>query len=568
MQRSKTSALPWLIGKIKRYIPGVFLLAALNAVQAYTYIELALLSETIIDAATTVIGTQAFAGVSDLLTLPQLYVPALQIAGVIVLQVILSIVCANIRVRVNGRIDIRLRQSTFDALMGKEYEQFHHYHSGELMNRLTADITGVSNGVTNIIPSAVSMLTKLIGGLVVLTRISPVFTAVIVGFGLVLALCSRVYGKYSKRMYKACQETEGKTRSFMQESLGNLLSIKAFSNEPYIEERLMYHQLNNFRMRIKQNTVSNIGNVTVYLLLNAAYYMALVWGAVCLVAGTLTFGTLTALLQIFQQLKLPLRNASSVIPQYYAMVAAAERLKEVEALRDEEKPIDAEQKQQLLSSFRAISVRDLSFAYEGETLVLENTNVTLNKGEIVVLMGESGMGKSTLMKLVLSILRPLSGAMDVVCQEETVPLNASVRCLFSYVPQGNAVVAGTLRENVAFFRSDVTDERILQALKLACLDDFVDTLPDGLDTSLGERGFDLSEGQAQRVAIARALVNEAPILLLDECTSALDEATESALLKNIKAMTDKTVLMISHRKAAVNGCDRIWYLRDRKIVEE
>ena len=568
MRRSKSSAMPWLVHRIKRYVPGVFLLAVLNAIQAYTYIELALLSETIIDAATAIINNKTVTGVSELLSLPELYIPALQIAGVIALQVILSVVCANIRVRVNGRIDIRLRQSAFNALMGKEYEQFHHYHSGELMNRLTADVTSVSSGVTNIIPSAVSMLTKLIGGLVVLTRISPVFTMVLVGFGLILMLCSRVYGKYSKRMYKACQETEGKTRSFMQESLGNLLSIKAFSNEPYIEERLMHHQLNNFRMRIKRNAVSNIGNVTVYLLLNAAYYLALVWGAVCLVAGTLTFGTLTALLQIFQQLKLPLRNASSVIPQYYAMIASAERLQELELLRDEEKAIEEEQKQRLLSTFRAINVQDLSFAYEGETPVLENTNVTLNKGEIVVLMGESGMGKSTLMKLILSILRPLSGSMQVAFENETLPLNASVRCLFSYVPQGNAVVAGTLRENVAFFRSDVTDDRVLQALKLACLDGFVDTLPDGLDTSLGERGFDLSEGQAQRVAIARALVNEAPILLLDECTSALDEVTESLLLQNIKAMTDKTVLMISHRKAAINGSDRIWYLRDRQIFED
>ncbi len=559
------SALPWLFQKTKRYLPGVFLLAALNGLLAYSYIELALLSETIIDAATDVIKTSIVRDFSEWLTLPELYVPALQILGVILLQVVLNILCANVRVRVNGNVDICLRQTVFSALMHKEYEQFHHYHSGELMNRLSADITHVSGGVTGLIPAAVSMLTKLVGGLVVLTAISPVFTAVLLGAGLILMLCSRVYGKHMKRLHKACQETEGKTRSFMQEGLGNLLSIKAFSNEPYIEERLLQHQRDNFRMRIKRNTVSNIGNTAIYLLLNGAYYVALVWGAVCLVAGTLTFGMLTALLQIFQQLKLPLRNASSLMPQYYAMLASAERLQELELLNDEESTLDENQKQRLLQSFRALSVRDLSFAYEGESPVLENVTVTLKKGEIVALMGESGAGKSTLMKLMLSILRPADGNIYVECKEGERPLNASARCLFAYVPQGNAVMAGTLRENVSFFRAAVTDDQIHQALKFACLDGFADTLPNGLDTPLGERGFALSEGQAQRVAIARALVNEAPVLLLDECTSALDEVTESMLLKNIKNMTDKTVLMISHRHSAVDGCDRVWHLRDKKV---
>ncbi len=562
------SALPWLVNKTKRYLPGVFLLAILNGVLAYSYIALALLSEIIIDAATKLIQAGAIRELSEWLALPELYVPALQILGVILLQVVLNVLCANVRVRVNGNIDIRLRQTVFSALMHKEYEQFHHYHSGELMNRLSADITHVSGGVTGLIPAAVSMLTKLIGGLVVLTRISPVFTAVLLGVGLVMVLCSRMYGKHMKRLHKACQETEGKTRSFMQEGLANLLSVKAFSNEPYIEERLLQHQRDNFRMRIKRNTVSNVGNTAIYLLLNGAYYVALVWGAVCLVAGTLTFGTLTALLQIFQQLKLPLRNASSLMPQYYAMLASAERLQELELLTNEESPLDDAEKQRLLKSFSALSVRNLSFAYEGESPVLQNVNVTLKKGEIVALMGESGAGKSTLMKLMLSILRPADGEIFVEQGEGQIPLGASARCLFSYVPQGNAVMAGTLRENVAFFRPDVTDDQINKALKWACLDGFADTLPNGLDTPLGERGFDLSEGQAQRVAIARALVNEAPVLLLDECTSALDEPTESTLLKNIKSMTDKTVLMISHRHTAVDGCDRVWHLRDQQIEEK
>lgn len=563
----KSSTVSWLFSKTRRSLIGVVLLALVNAVLALSFIWLALLSETLIDTAATLMKTYSYTDVWECIQLPQVYIPALQVMAVIVLQILLNITAASLRVRTAGKLEMRLRASLFSSLLKKEYGAFHRYHSGEMLNRLTADVNHMVNGVTGLIPAAVSMLTKLVGGLIVLARISPWFTVAMVGLGLLLMIGSRFYGKPLKRLHKECQETDGKTRSFMQETLGNLLSVKAFSNERSMEDRLEERQRDNFLLRIKRMRVSNVGNTVIYLVLTGAYYLALIWGVLCLIAGTLTFGTLTALLQIFEQLKMPLRNASSLLPQYYAMLASAERLEELESLPCEESGLPSAEQTHLVTEFSKLVFDKLSFAYDADTSVLENVSFTLQRGEIVSLIGESGIGKSTLMKLVLSILKPQEGALYAECGEKAVPLTAATRSLFSYVPQGNAVFAGTLRENVAFFRRDVSDKAVETALQLACLDTFVNTLPNRLDTMLGEHGFDISEGQAQRVAIARALLSDAPVLLLDECTSALDNATETQLLRNIKQMTDKTVLMISHRNTTVSGGDRVLRLADRELTE-
>ncbi len=567
-QPKSPSSASWLFFKIKSFVPGIVFLALINAILALSFIWLALLSETLIDTAALIMQDPPSQSVWDCLLLPQIYIPALQVMGIVILQILLNIFSSLVRVKTSGRLEISLRETVFSSLLRKEYEQFHRYHSGELLNRLTADISHVVNGVTGLIPAAVSMLTKLVGGLWVLTRISPWFTVAMVGLGLVLVIGSRFYGKPLKKLHKACQETDGKTRSFMQEALENLLSVKAFSGENAMEDRLDTCQQTNFLLRIKRVRVSNIGNTVIYLALTGAYYLALIWGVVCLIAGTLTFGTLTALLQIFEQLKQPLRNASSLLPQYYAMLASAERLEELEQLPAEEAPLMADDRYQLLTAFSALSAEDIAFAYDRDTPVLDHLSFTVHRGEIVSLVGESGIGKSTLMKLVLSILRPQNGKLTAICGEKVFPLTAATRALFSYVPQGNAVFAGTLRENLSLFRSSVSDEAVQKALHLACLDAFLADLPDGLDTVLGEHGFDISEGQAQRIAIARALLSDAPVLLLDECTSALDNATETQLLCNIKELTDKTVLMISHRSTTVAGGDRVLRLADHRLTEE
>ena len=558
----------WLLSKTKYCLPGVGVLSVLYAVLAYSSIQVALFSQSLIDEAVKLITDGTVTDIGACLRLPALYMPIAGVAAVVVLQILLNVLGSAWGVRLTAKLEIRLQQDVFSTLLHSRYESFRHYHSGELIHRLTADVQQVVSGVVTWIPSAVSMLTKLISGWIVLWGISPPFAAVFAAFGAVISVCSRFYGAYMKRLHKACQETEGRTRACMQEQFGNVEAVKAFSGEERVEKQLHLRQLENYRLRIKRNNLNNVGNTALYLLVNGAYYGGLVWGAVCLIGKTMTFGMLTALLQIFGQLQTPLRNASSLLTQYYAMMASVERLQELETLPKEETSPSLAEQQRYRAAFSALQGTDITFAYENEEPILERTAFFVNRGEVVTLVGRSGIGKSTLMKLVLAILYPAGGELEAVCGEERLPLSAATRFLFSYVPQGRTVFAGTLRDNLSFFRDGLTEQELNAAVKTACLDELVASLPEGLDTELGEHGFDISEGQAQRIAIARALLNDAPILLLDECTSALDKETENRILQNIRAMTDKTVLMISHRDAAVEGSDRIYLVRDHQLIEQ
>lgn len=565
--KTGTSLLHWLVRQAKRRLPAVVLLTVINAVVALSFIRLALLSQQLIDTAAELMTAAPVDTVWDYFRMPALYLPALELMGIILLQVVLNVIGSNLHVRAAGKLEMGLRQSLFSTLMKKEYSELRGFHSGELLNRLTSDVSIVVSGVIGIVPAAVSMLAKLIGGLAVLTMISPWFTLVLVVLGGVVVAGSRVYGIYVKRFHKRCQETEGETRAFLQESMENFLTVKAFFNEKRMSIRLKQYQKKNYKQKIARNTVNNIGNTGVYLVLTGAYYVALLWGVVCLIAGTLTFGSLAALLQIFEQLKAPLRHASGILPQYYSMMASAERLQELERLADEQyEPLPASA-DTLFASFSALHMKGVTFHYDDDTPVLSNVTVSLKRGEVVALIGESGIGKSTLMKLLLSIHSPNSGDLSLQCGTVTVPISCAARLFFSYVPQGNTMLAGTVRENVTFFREDITDDAIYTALRLACLDEFVEALPKGLDTLIGEHGLGISEGQAQRFAIARALLMEAPILLLDECTSALDASTEKQVLENIRSMTDKTVLMISHKNTAVQGNDRVLRLEHGLLQE-
>lgn len=564
-QNTRQTALRWLLGKSRRQLPAVVVLGLFNMLAAGLSLWLALLSKDLIDAANVLILRPLPQDVWQCISRPEIAVPAIRVLCAIVAQVVLNILISNLRVRAAGRLEMSLKQTLFCALMHAEYTAVHRYHSGELMNRLTADAALVAQNFVGLLPSALSMFTRLVGGIAVLAVISPWFTVGVLAVGVMVVFLSRFYGGYAKKFHKICQETDGKTRSFMQEVLSNLLCVKAFSNQSYMEERLDALQQHNFRERVRRNMVSNFGNTGAYLLLTTAYYVMLLCGVLLMIAGTITVGTLAALLQIFEQLQAPLRSASGLLTKYYSTIASAERLWELERLEKEKiEPLPLS-KEELFRSFTQLSIRQLTFAYDEATPVLNGVDMTVKRGEITALVGESGIGKSTVMKLILAILTPQTGEMSLICGEQKLKVNAATRDFFAYVPQGNTVLSGTLRENVAFFRPHISDKRIEQALHLACLDDFLQSLPEGLDALIGEHGYGVSEGQAQRIAIARALLNEAPVLLLDECTSALDPQTEKQLLGNIRELTDKAVLMVSHKSSAVQGCNTVLRLQNGKL---
>jgi ATP-binding cassette subfamily B protein len=296
----------------------------------------------------------------------------------------------------------------------------------------------------------------------------------------------------------------------------------------------------------------------------AAGYLALIWCSFKMLIGQMSFGSLTAIIQLVNQLQAPFVNISGSLPKYIAMIASAERLMELYQIQGEAaEMIDDPDK--IYSAMTELGASGLSFSYE-QSSVFNNAEFSLPKGSFAVVTGASGIGKSTLLKLLLGIFNPNSGTMYIKLSGETLPLDRSCRSLFAYVPQGNMLFSGTLRDNLSIVKPDASEEEIAQAVYVSAMDEYLPLLPMGLDTVLGESGAGLSEGQVQRLAIARAVLGGAPILLLDECSSALDEATEKKVLQRLKALKNRTCIAVTHRPAAIEMCSWRLEVSDGSII--
>ena len=555
MEKEKQdSSLKWVYRCSRRHLWAVVLLSVITGIISGSFILLALVSSRLLDIAS---GSREGSLAAEIW----------MIAGLIVLQAVLNIAYRNIQIRATTKIEMSIRQGTFSLLLKKQYRDVSSMHSGEILNRMTSDIDLVVAGVVGLIPQAISLSTKILAGLGVLLSIDAGFTLVVLSVGILVFVCSRLYSKRYKHLHKEVQRTNGVVRAFMQECVENLAVIKSFANGDLVCGKLGQFQQENYRIRIKRTAISNFANTAVYVMFTAGYYAALAWGALQISAGALTFGTLTAFLQIIQQIKAPFRNASGLVPQYYSMLASAERLMELEQWEDEREAARISDVEAFYRDFRAIVADRITFSY-GDGTVLEHASLRIEKGELVALVGESGIGKSTLMKLLLYLIPCGGGRLYLETKDGEVELDAGVRNLFAYVPQGNMIMSGTIRENIAFCNPGADEEQVIRAARAACIWDYISGLPSGLDTVLAERGAGLSEGQIQRIAIARALLSDAPILLLDECTASLDRETEWKVLQNIKQMNTKTILCISHTSAAVSCCDRVVRVVNKQFVEE
>ncbi|MEG1887094.1 MAG: ABC transporter ATP-binding protein [Oscillospiraceae bacterium] len=551
--KTNTGTLRWILKISRKYMPVIILLSIISAIVAVINVGLALVSRRAIDIA---IGSMSGSLANEFLS----------IFAIIVFQLVLSIVSSYLRARVTGKLDIALKNEILTSYLDKQYSKTSKFHSGEIINRFTSDIDIVVSGIVGIIPNTVSLFAKIVSGLAVLIYLDPVFALIIAIAGTSLAFVGRFYNVRYKRLHKKCQETSGVIRSFLQECVENIVVIKTFSNKIPVLNKLKSSMKENYNYKIKRNTMSIFANTGVFILFTFGYYATLAWGVFQVAGGIMTFGTLTAFLQIVSQIRAPFYNMSGLLPQYYSTVASAERLIELEDL-ESEPTNDNFHACSAYSKSIALKVKNLSFSYDKEK-IFDNTSLTVAKNSIVSIIGISGIGKSTLFKLILGLFEPTEGELYLDCDTEIIPLNATTRSLFAYVPQGNLILSGTIRENIAFSDDAVDEQRIYDAARSADIYDFICSLPEGLDTVLGERGLGLSEGQVQRIAIARALVSDAPILLFDECTSSLDEATEQRILSNVKTLNTRTVIFISHKPAALSVCDKIYLLDNKKFTEK
>ena len=484
------------------------------------------------------------------------------------LQIAITILNRHLVFRINARLTIDMKTSLYNQILRKDYSQVTRFHTGEMLNRINNDISSITTAITGLIPSLSYVFAKLIGIFIVLFSIDPMFTLAFIAVGLFVLLVSSLFKKMMKNYHKEIMETDGKIRSFMQETLSSLLVIKIFRVEDKVVNISSDLQEINYKRKSKRNIVSLITNGSFNIAFRSAYLFGLFYCAVKIIEGdsVITYGVLSQVLSLINQISVPIQSLAGILPAYYSAIGSAERIMEFENMDDELEVNDTNTDfNELYNNLESICFKNIVFKYDRD-YIFNDTDLSVTKSNLIVMTGISGIGKSTLLKLLLGVFKLESGEIYLNMKDGSkITVDCNLRRLFSYVPQGNFLLSGTIRENIAFIKEDATDEEIRQAVEFACAD-FIYELPDGLDTVIGEKGLGLSEGQVQRVAIARAIVSGAPIILLDEATSALDEQTEIKLLENIKKLTDKTCILISHKKAANAMCDKEVRIVDGKIV--
>ena len=550
---SNYSALKWIVKTAEDSWAFLLVYSVLSSLLAYLGILTAYGTRDIVNGAAE----------KDLLLLKH---GAILLLILVSFQIVLKIIGSNLYERARAKIEIKIRTNIFDSILKKDYTELTKHHSGDLLNRLTSDVQVICDGVTGLVPRIVALLTKLVSSVMIMIGIDWIFALIFLIGGGLIAVTTAFFRNYLKNIHKKAQEADGKVRSFFQESIAGVLVIKVFNAYSRISEKARKLQIDNYNIRIKRVTISILANTGIQMAFSLGYLFAMVLGGIRVYQGMIDIGELTAILQLVNQIQSPLSALAGVLPTYYSIIASAERILEIENYEDElEVAEDIGDRYEYYSKLDRIEFDSVTFKYNRD-YVFEDASVTINKGDFAAVTGISGIGKSTLMKLLLGVMHPENGEIRLVTEDGERQVDRDTRKLFSYVPQGNMLLSGTLMENITFMCQGKTKEEIDRAVRLSCSDEFVSQLPDGLETVVGERGLGLSEGQIQRIAIARAILYDAPILLLDEATSALDEATEERLLKNLRSLDNRTCIVITHKPAALNVCNKEIRIEDKKIL--
>lgn len=549
-RKTNSEYFKWLFTYSKPYCWGIIRQMIFSVAITVISLYMTVLSKRIIDNATKGIVNQTMTFIVVYLGL------------VLTIQAI-SVVASILNIVLNERFSFGIRKQLYDKIITSQWLDIKKYHTGDLMTRLTSDIGNVSDGIVSTIPDIIRLIIELILVFITLFYYSPMLAVLALSIAPVATISSWWLGKKLKKMQIKVQETESAYRSYIQESLSNLLIVKSFNNEEYAMNRLVELREERFFWVFKKAKFGMISSTIISLSFQTGYIVALAYGAIQIANGAITFGTMSLFLTLVNRVQAPIMHLGQQIPKIVSILASTGRIIELQDI-----PIENKQEQHINAQKVGVSIKNLSFAYANET-VLEKASININNGESVAIVGESGIGKTTLIRLIMSFMKNISGNILFINEEGKEEIaNAGMRKFMSYVPQGNTLFSGTIRENIRMGNLDSTEEEMTEALKMVSAYDFVMELPSGIDTVIGEQGHGLSEGQAQRIAIARALVRKAPFLILDEATSALDENTELLVLENLNRLVPKpTCLIITHRKSILKYCDRQLKIENKKIIE-
>ena len=542
----------WIFRKTKSQSFNFILLNILNIVYSALSIYLIAVSKNIIDSAIS----QSIKGLER-------YIAELIIISLI--EIALKAIIMSITTVSTSKLEINFKQNVLDTIIKRNYTQITKLHTGELMTRLVSDVNIVIDTLMSLIPDILSLLTKLICSVILLFRINKEFVGVLLIGGVSLFIIINLFRPFLKRIHKKIQEASSIVRLLFKEIFENLIVIKIFQTEDVILKKSKELQNKRYDIIMKRKRLSVLSELGFSVIFKATYLYALIWCSYNVILKKITAGSLTSVLQLITQIQVPIIELSTSFQGIFGMLASAERIIELENMKPDtiEKEIDAVE---LYDNLKSITLKDVNFKYKNKE-IFKNVDFEVKKGEIVAIYGESGIGKSTLLKMILGIIEKQSGDIYFSLNNgQKQDINTDTRNMFTYVPQGKFVLTGTIRENITFVNKDITEEELEQALEVSNCKKFINELKDGLETVISERGSNLSEGQIQRLAIARA--SNAPILILDEITSSLDSNTEKEVLNNIKNLKNRTCIIVTHRNSISDICNREFVVENMTVVEK
>lgn len=445
----------------------------------------------------------------------------------------------------------RMQQRMLGRILHLEWRGRESMHSGDVINRLEQDVNTVVDFMAETLPNAVSVVMLFVGAfcyLFLLDHTLALLIVVVTPFFLVL---SKFYMKRMRALSRDVRSSDSKVQSLLQESVQNRILVKTLEGENAVIGRLGGQQRELHGKVVRRTKFSMFSNLMVNVGFSLGYLLAFAWSALRLSAGTLTYGGMTAFLQLVNRIQNPARDIAKLAPKFVHVLTAAERL-----MLFEDMPVEVDGTPEALQGPCGIMVDNVSYAYadEPDVSILRNLTFDFRPGTCTAVLGETGTGKTTLLRMILALVRPSVGDVYIYNKVKRMVVSPLTRCNFIYVPQGNTILSGSIRDNLLLGNGEATESQMYKALDDACAG-FVRDLPEGLDTVFSENGGGLSEGQAQRICIARALLRDCPIMILDEATSALDPNTEKQLLRNLLAKSLRTVIVITHRPAVMEYCD-------------
>lgn len=553
--RSLSQEWKWLLRYVSKYRAQIFLYIVIGVTGTVTGLGVSVASKYLIDAVVSrnlekVFGSAAFA------------------IGLALLQIVFNTLMSRVATVVGTKVNNEVRSNVYEHVIFSDWSRIGKYHSGDLLNRIEGDAGAISNSIVSFIPGVFTKLTTFVGCLALVLYYDPTMAVFALMSAPFLVLTSRISTRTIRKYNKESREINGKVLSYVSESVQNLQTIKAFNlTGRYVDQMRAY--LGEYRsIRLKQDKFSLIMSFCLSVIGLVVSYSCYGWGVYRLWQGAISYGTMLLFLQVSGQLTTSFSALVGLFPTAISIATAAGRIMEITDL-SVENDNDAENAEAIRATAEAdgltISGKNITYTYnDAERAVLNDISFTASPGETIALVGPSGEGKTTILRLILGLVTPDSGEMSVrTAGGETLAISDSTRRFCSYVPQGNAVFSGTIADNLRIVRPEATPEEIEEVLRIAEAWSFIDKLPQKTDTLIGERGVNFSEGQIQRISIARALLRNAPLLVMDEATSALDAETEEKVLGNMmKAYPNRTCIITTHRPSMLNYCNRIYRLNE------